>query len=164
MTVLIRHGKKKWKNGTRTNDGYSFDPPLIDGEDIVSLRDSLLQTSGEPVSIFCSPFLRCRQTAEILSEEQIPIRIVPDLREYLGNWNGRHRRVDLDPETQRHIRGPVVESFNDFKHRAIHLDRYLQPNVWIVSHGLVIETLYEHLTGEKIEVLEAGFVIYNPPN
>ena len=112
MALLIRHGKKKWTNGRKPLNivGSQFDPPLIPGQsfDLTGIE--------RPTQIICSPFLRCRQTAALLANGA-SIVIDSDLREYLGNW---HRRdVSVNSDTQRHIREPLVESFDEMKSRVL---------------------------------------------
>lgn len=152
MAILIRHGHKGWKNGRRPPDkvGYSHDPPLED-----DLEDVRVALGSLPERIICSPFLRCRQTAEQVSQGQVPIEYDPDLREYLGNW--KKRKISLDPTTWDLIKGEkVIENYWEFQQRMerIREKGYLQQRIWVITHGMVIE----HLTGAKIE--EGEFVFW----
>jgi len=135
MAVLIRHGKKAWNNGF-SRGKYPFDPPLV--------RDHEIQIpEGIPERIVCSPFLRCRQTAQILSDHTgAPISIDSNLREYLGNWTNVPLQY-IDPETSRHIQEPLIETYEEFRNRVLRARHYLNQNVWIVTHWIVIRVFCE---------------------
>lgn len=141
---LIRHGKKAWKNGRPDHD-----PPLINGDDIKKLRNQLTEV---PEYIVCSPFLRCRQTAEILSGGNIPIIIDSNLREYLGNW----KFVSINFETLKNIQGPIIETYAQFENRVKNC-KY-SGNIWIVSHGLTIREICKAWGKPPIYPDEASFI------
>jgi len=142
MPVLIRHGTKQWNNGHPTLNGCPFDPPLITGY-------SLDIPLNRPEMVVTSPFLRCRQTAELIANGA-PIYIDSDLREYLGNWE----KVWVLPETQRAISWPLIETFPQFNRRVSKIPNksYYRDNVWIVTHGLVIKKV----TGKSVN--EGGYI------
>ncbi len=149
--ILVRHGKKKWNNGARRCNGCPFDPPLLNGNDVRRLNLTGFQR------IICSPFLRCRETALILSGGQIPVFVDPNLREYLGNWQGRN--VSVLPETQTYIQEHLVETFDQFKERVLRTlnSDYYQAGTVVVTHGLVIKVLCEKL-GMHVDPKEAEAV------
>lgn len=154
MVVFIRHGKKAWKNGERA----SFDPPLLDGNDV---RQLVTPGIKRPERIICSPFLRCRQTALILSDllGGLDIEVDSDLREYLGNWP--QSQILLEPTTQSYILGQVTESFEVFQERVLRVLKksYFYDKVWIVTHGIVIRTLAEAYGKPCPQILEAGIIL-----
>jgi broad specificity phosphatase PhoE len=156
MATLIRHGKKAWANGKKGRvNGSAFDPPLLNGTDVANLKVRLTE---KPKYIVCSPFLRCQQTAMILSNNEIPVYVDADLREFLGNWPGR--TITVEETTQKYISEPLVETFDVFRTRVLRTVQkgYYTDNIWIVTHGLVIRTLCEHLKGTSPDVPEAGFI------
>lgn len=155
--VFIRHGQKAWNNGTFVDGQRNFDPHLID----FAWLDKTKAQLPLPHTIICSPFLRCRQTANYLVPPGMTIITDNNLREYLGNWQGRTDRsgkpikMHFDRTTWSLInQEQLIESMDEFKARVARFDyRKLAPGTWVVTHGLVIETL----TGHKVD--EGGYVI-----
>jgi broad specificity phosphatase PhoE len=151
---LVRHDTKAWKNGRKpaSVDGSQHDPPLA-SELVVSpqLQSTIDQLQGVRFeSVFCSPFLRTRQTAtHILSslhQEDNPL-IRTELGEYLGN----HRRgtPHLSSVTLSHYpnsvsRGLMMsESIMGLEMRVKRfMDQLPSSGVFlIVSHGLVLSKI-----------------------
>lgn len=152
---IIRHGIKMWNNGK--NKYLSHDPPLDKNYiyKIYDIRNKLLN-DFEPNCILSSPFLRCRQTAEILSNNNIPIYIDPLLREYLGNWKNIQFN-NLDDITYNYLSNvKIVETFDELKSRVEILKQQLKNinNVWVVTHGIIINLL----TDKKLN--EAEYIKY----
>ena len=148
MRIYIRHSDKMYKNGPRGHD-----PPLTDrGRGRVgTFGCQLYQRYGMPSTIICSPFLRCRETAELLHRavyEQTGVRVGikcdKDISEYLGN------RVDEElmvTEITLLFQPPHPETFHEMEQRVHHhndrmrdYDLTRRP-VWIVTHGLIIDRL-----------------------
>jgi len=152
---IIRHGVKMWNNGK--NKYLSHDPPLDEKYNykIYEIKN-ILVNDFEPNCILSSPFLRCRQTAEILSNNNIPIYIDPLLREYLGNWKNIQSN-NFDTVTYNYISNvKIVENFDELKSRVEMLKQQLKNinNVWVVTHGIIINLL----TNRKVN--EAEYIKY----
>lgn len=71
MRIYIRHGHKTHRNGKTVADGtYQHDPEITEQgkEEARKLAMNLIKRYGVPTIIVCSPFLRCRQTANELAK------------------------------------------------------------------------------------------------
>lgn len=176
MIHLIRHGPKAWDNGQQksypypTNDGANHDPPLdYDGceADLKCMRlaDRLLNQEDAPSMIIASPFLRCRQTAELMNsrlvfhdEERLSIINSSLFREYLGNWRTKERVVvELSQETYLllHSADPILETWEEFQERMKTACKFVKhtmdsvvdkgDSIWIISHRIVIRQLAKML-------------------
>ena len=159
---LIRHGPKAWSNGRKRGaSGKSHDPPLATKgpAEVEAFREELLLRSPRPDVIICSPFLRCRETAKILSEgNESLIKIEPRLREMLGNWSKRQHLIQLEPETWEAIKGQrLCESWSAFNSRIEEMANELcklpaNQNIWVVCHGVVIQELSKRMPAFCSEV------------
>jgi len=167
MIHLIRHAPKAWDNGRgppagwSSSAGASHDPPLTpEGQrKAAALGERLAAQEDEPAMVLCSPFLRCRETAELmagrLSSEQQPM-VCPLLREYLGNWAGRESEIDLTLDTVRSLGSAdiVVESWAEFANRTDNAAAFLAftltnfaggKSIWAVTHATVMRRVYRRL-------------------
>jgi broad specificity phosphatase PhoE len=162
--IYIRHARKKYKNG-KSNCGSQHDPPieLLFIEEIKKTSMNLIEKYGVPDKILLSPYLRIRQTANILVSE-FPIKeplyknIFYDfnISEYLGHQKGF---IDLSPQTKeffdidkfpqpgeslKQLKDRVCEHLKDMNIQDNNDNNISQYNsIWIVTHGLVIKTLYD---------------------
>ena len=94
--------------------------------------------------VITSPYLRCRQTSQILSKGR-PIYIDVRISEYLGNKN---KIIDFDLNTQPIP--PVNETLEEFTHRVddhFNSIKDLPYRILIVTHSIVVRYLYQKLTG-----------------
>jgi len=158
--VLIRHCEKAWANGKKPPDskGYGCDPPIIETNSVINSLKKLKRIGFQAERVYSSPFLRCRQTAEIVSKsfEVKNYDIECDLREFLGNQ--KNRQIELDPITRKHLfrsKKQMVETFAEFQRRVQSLsekDDLFLPGTIIVSHQLVIKNLVKYLLGEDITI------------
>ena len=147
--VWLRHGEKSHANG-KGSTGYSHDPELTNKgvEQIRSQTNSLLQKFAPPLEITCSPFLRCRQSAEamrdvILQVTGIEVPIV--VGEYLGNHPHLQLHGAVDPQTLEYK--PVVnETLKSFKKRRMPniIKHNLHANRWYITHGIIVDHLTTH--------------------
>jgi broad specificity phosphatase PhoE len=166
MIHLIRHAPKAWDNGRGppadwSSAGASHDPPLApEGQRKATLLgERLVAQEDEPAIVLCSPFLRCRETAELMAgqlvSEQQPM-VCPLLREYLGNWAGRESEIDLTLGTVHSLgcADLVVESWAEFANRTDNAAAYLAflldnfaggHSIWAVTHGTVMRRVYRRL-------------------
>jgi broad specificity phosphatase PhoE len=166
----IRHIEKLYKNGKAGyGDHYQHDSEIIIREDTLdelnSLVSELIEKFGAPKRIIVSPFLRTRQTFSLiknilLNNHQISVSVEysTDIAEYLGFCKKQHERqkADLHPETKIHFPFNVYlgESLNHFKERVYkHFvnTQNCNENVWIITHGIVLSSIYTHLKGETPE-------------
>lgn len=139
--VFIRHADK----GKVTSD----DPLSPDQErKIADWGKTLVFKYGKPDLIISSPFLRTRQTAQLLNIPEVPLMVDINLREKLSRSLGKPH--NLRPDTT--IYYPVIESgFNPYLHEDDMyevisrvnqlLTQYQDQNVWLVCHGCYLRAL-----------------------
>ncbi len=128
-----------------------------------------LELKQAPISAYCSPLARARQTlVEILrstSQENIPFTETPFLKEMdLGllegmTWEERRKKypeVDLDKKLSL-LKAPCGESYQDVKNRCeTFVKEYLEKetnekNILIVSHGITLRVLTNFLLNRPDE-------------
>lgn len=161
--LWIRHGEKKFVNGSGI-EGYSnHDPPLKKDceQKIIIVGHSTFVRMGVPDKIICSPFLRTRQTAEKLQKFfrenykcRVEIEIDNTISEFLGWMKPKGKKAEIDDNTAGYIQ-PILgsEKVSDVEKRVKeHLGRILQSNdrFLIVTHGIVIQFINKCLTGRKL--------------
>jgi broad specificity phosphatase PhoE len=156
LRIYIRHGEKAHSNGK--SESFPFDPELTEkGKELVVKRCSLLLTYGLPTVIETSPFLRARETAQILrdntkSKDSITIKL-----------NDEEIFSSLRPET---LEGQPYcnESYHSFKVRVKRfLKSFGKNNVnvkevrWYITHGIVIKEIAKYhkynISSNKINYL-----------
>jgi broad specificity phosphatase PhoE len=149
--VILRHGPKLYDNGKSPNGTYQLDPPLSHegSEEAYKCFSHLLTRFETPVRIVSSPFLRARETAEILRQAildytgtQVPIYSNTLLGEFLGN-GPKPEAGDLRMETGNPHSVIYEDSIYDMVRMRIpkvHRMTKKQPiNTWMISHGIVIQ-------------------------
>jgi len=175
MTIMwIRHGKKKYKNGKAIDGGREHDPGLINSVDeIHSLCKNIKKKYGRPDVIITSPFLRTRQTADLIQTFfgcSIPIYVDTDVTEFLGWVKPVGNLADIDAITSTFIKPLLgVENVTDVQRRVMkHLTRLKRKissgttNIIVVTHGIVIKYIYKTITGNTISKIdELGGVTIN---
>jgi broad specificity phosphatase PhoE len=160
--IMVRHGESEGNRDRRFTS--SPDVPLTDlgrrQAREVAQRISMLFA---PELIISSPYLRARQTSEIIAAELgLPIEVVHDLHERdLGVLKGQSYDLLRDLAGQDSGYNPKKgwmwrpeggESYEDVRHRvSVALDdirrRYPHQELVIVSHGGVMLSMWAHLTG-----------------
>lgn len=185
--IFIRHLEKAYKNN-QTNV-YGCDPPLNDIPEtymkIITNYIESLAVNNFPARIICSPFLRCRLTAELIRniifkkyQKHIVIYVERDFGEYLGNqFNTQSTNIKsfLYPETNMY--DPIIDNkFSEFRERSktafISLKNTMQErnltNVWVITHKIVIGEIIKafslELVAKKIEINELDAVRYSNKN
>ncbi len=162
--IYIRHAEKAYANGKGPADLPHHDPDILPEEEpkCQELGAHLIATYGPPDTVLSSPYLRARRTAALLVSaipEAIRPNIVLDaqIAEFLGHQK-RYKEPDVYPETSCVGQlPPPRESFRALSDRgAAHLHAiglastsnspYTGArNVWVVTHGLFIQTLVKLL-------------------
>ena len=147
--IYIRHANKEYKNGK--SDKYSHDPPILaeQEEDIGRLVNNLIDRYGYPKLIICSPYLRCRQTADEIIKMlgyDVPIKVDNRISEFLGH----HQYQSVHDDTAKY-NPPHPEKFFQFQRRVTDF-YYSTPKTngcWIITHGIVIKTIHRLKTMNK---------------
>jgi len=163
MTLLwIRHGEKKFKNGKGSPGYCDHDPPLKKNNDpnINIVGHSIFIRFGVPDKIICSPFLRTRETATSLQKffskyysKDIEIEVDVNIGEFLGWIKPSGLKAQVTEETSTYINPLLgIEKIKDVRERSKnHIDSIRRTdNILIITHGIVIEFIHKHLTGEKL--------------
>jgi broad specificity phosphatase PhoE len=158
MVLLCRHGIKQFENGKIIDGKYHVDAGLTDGNDIRRQKPFL---SGVR-RIVSSPFLRCRQTAEIISDGKIPIEIDNDLREFIPWYGPSEMGPIVETTTLELLNGAqIAETRRDFRdrvHRVIQKPGYFDDDVLIVSHARVLKKLAKKVFSKSVS-FEMGMVV-----
>jgi len=156
--IYIRHSEKLYKNGNNIN--FQLDPGLTDNGKINALiKFTELLKYGIPSKIYCSPYLRTRETA-IISQyvvkqhSNVDVEIIIDnlLSEYLGNQKNVNFEKDVKPETAQY-NPPPPENWGEYMNRITqHFNNNQNTNdvIWFITHGLLIKNI-AFLNGVKIK-------------
>lgn len=160
--IWIRHGTKQYNNSKGPRSLPKHDPPLLLDriKDIEDKCNILIDKYGRPDIIVSGPYERTRHTAMIFKkmvEERgykVNIKIDNAIGEYLGNQKPIGEYADISDETSRYIR-PVLgeENFIAFQRRVTKCKtkvRDVYKNIWYVTHGIFISTIYGYYMNEKI--------------
>jgi broad specificity phosphatase PhoE len=160
--VWIRHAEKKYKNGKGGIWDKQHDPGIIEDESpVYDVVRKIADEYGVPDKILTSPFLRTRQTSNIIKkillqkyDKNVEICICNNVREYLGFCKSKDGYADLDYQTEKHIGGPVKlkETMLNLTLRLeshINTLKKTETNVWVITHGILMSKIYELYTGEQ---------------
>lgn len=168
MPTVFRHGEKAWVNNKKPTNvyGYEYDPPLHSIQ--YNLEQSIkkeITIRGHPKIIYCSPYLRCRQTAEIIQRyiPYVQIIIDPNLREFISHKH-QSANIEISPDTQQYLQYlPLIEDVSTLRHRlskVIEQPYFDQPDVWIITHGFCIVHLYDLIYKHKCTYPNEGDSVY----
>lgn len=157
--LLIRHGESEG-NVARTFTLTPAVPITENGRAQVERAAQWVAARYRPSRIVSSPYVRARQTSEILAARLgVPVAVEPDLRERsYGELAGQpyasaRALPDFDPENYWLWRPPGGgETLVEVAARAgAALDRVArsgpEDEVLVVSHGAVMMALWFHVTG-----------------
>jgi broad specificity phosphatase PhoE len=156
---IVRHAPKAWKNGRKPAEtpGQQHDPPLAEPQ----VASGLLATTIDQLrgvqfnAIYSSPFLRTRQTAQLILQglklSNATVQLVADLGEFLGNQRAR-QVPDLEATTasaypsEQKRRALLSEGIRSVEFRVRRFLRALPPqgNFLLITHGLIAEKLSGH--------------------
>lgn len=190
----IRHAIKAYDNNKNPIGYPAHDPPLLHNQQNL-FQETLLNLlkGGHPDIIICSPYKRTVSTAkELASIINFKGNIIIDanISEYLGFQrpryiNGRYSYIpDVDYTTKKYKLPLIKESMSSLYDRCkFHLDQLINEyclnnenpkNIWVITHGIVIEkirelTNYEGITINPIcsnltahrDICPLGVYIYN---
>jgi len=165
--VMIRHGQVDFdaRDFTQTRRGRQWDPPLSGkGREQAQLLSEDLGSMDLPGALYCSPFLRCAETAEpYLKSSGVDPIIDERLGEiFVGDWEGEAFEdiLDSDEEIARrfHAREPLWtlapggESGADFRRRIVEavedaIAHTSEGDVFMMVHGGVINAYLMHVLG-----------------
>lgn len=165
--VLIRHGEVDFdaRDFTDTARGHQWDPPLSGkGSEQAALLCEDLRVMEPPGVLYCSPFVRCLQTAapfvEVSGLEPIVDERLGEI--FVGEWEGEAFEdiLDSDEEVARrfHEREPLWtlapggESGPDFRRRIVDavedaIAKTPEGDVFMMVHGGVINAYLMHVLG-----------------
>ena len=147
--VLIRHAVPSRHKTRRRNN---FDTNIKNRSDVILARNHNLLPP--PDCIYSSPYPRTLQTAQVWFEESDSSQIIQDHR--LSELERYHLNPTLshnDPENNLSL--SISQRFELLDRRIKQFIQDVQSScpgkiVYIFSHGVVINRIYEILTGSKI--------------
>jgi broad specificity phosphatase PhoE len=159
---MVRHGESEGNRDRRFT--LTTETPLTDrGRQQARRAARHIGKLYRPEVIVSSPFLRARQTSELLAEElKLPIEVVHDLHERdLGCLKGQSYdalrelvRTDpaYDPKNGWSWKPDGGESYEDVRRRVMVAieelrRRYAGREILIVSHGGVMLSVWAHIVG-----------------
>lgn len=155
IRIYLRHADKLYSNGH--SETYKHDPGIVDTEEkrIVAMANYLISQYGIPTAVICSPYLRTRQTAgHIVTAlkqrgHDVPLYVDVRISEYLGNR--AQDILDVTPDTAQY-HPPHPERFHQLDRRVEEHNAYAPENAWYITHGLVIDRLIRHITGNGTKI------------
>lgn len=150
--IFIRHADK----GIITDDD-----PLLPGQEskVKHWSNQLVSIYGEPDYIMCSPYLRTRQTAELLSNNH-HIHIDPILSEYQKASGGPYY-IRTDTLAYNPPIGDTKETI--FERVKLAHDKYIGKNLWLICHGCFHSNLSKlyGCDSRKVPTLSAAVLFNN---
>lgn len=160
--IMVRHGESEGNRDRRFN--ITPDIPITElGRKQAQEAAERIARMFRPEAIIASPYLRARQTAEIIAAPLgLPVEVVDDLHERdLGALKGESYDVlreivrsdpAYDPKQGWLWRPEQGESYDDVRRRVMVAieglrERYPEHEVVVVSHGGVMLSMWAHLVG-----------------
>lgn len=163
--LYIRHAEKQYSNGNA--EEFSLDPGLTSkGKDDARRRfQQLLDDYGPPEQVFCSPYLRTRETAQIACDVifnqtgiNVPIIYDSTLSEYLGHQKSKDIIQHLRPETL--LLKPIPpETWKEYHNRLKSHIKTHQQSGWYITHGLVINSVAFFYGVQVSNIKELGAIL-----
>lgn len=152
--IFIRHAEKNDEEAGR----FIFDPEIMkrDEQNAINKFIDLVTNHGIPDKIFCSPYLRTRQTALIAQKTifgmfnvKVEILVDSEIRDYINIPRHRKDIPDIKHKFHTMIRketkdyGIMLETPSQGRERlkrvANKITREMSKNVWYISHGSFIK-------------------------
>lgn len=169
--VILRHAAKQYDN--KSKGPQKYDSPITDdewGRAKVVFSKYIADHSLTPTKIICSPYLRTRQTSQILSEmyPEQQLDINRDLSNFL-NLSKEYDEKNFDPETFNFTPYPP-ETLLSFHKRVNKAFRSIIENsdendvIWVITHRFVITSFLksENISSKNFKPLEG--VIFKDGN
>ncbi|MBQ3290861.1 MAG: histidine phosphatase family protein [Mogibacterium sp.] len=162
MIYVVRHGETEW-NADNKVVGRT-DVPL-NAKGIEQAKETARLLKGSNIDVFlCSPMLRTRQTADVISSELgIPYKIDDRLIETdFGSFECADRDDEEYQKAKREyfVRFPGGESYFDLAARVFPLLKELgEVNALLVTHGgicRIIRSYFEDLGNEQFVQFSQG--------
>ncbi|MDO5389997.1 MAG: histidine phosphatase family protein [Eubacteriales bacterium] len=176
--VLYRHGETTLSCGEKRFLGTTDCSLTQRGREQV--REAAMQYEGKPRRIYCSPSMRCRESAQIFADvlskrQQLPEIIYRErLREiHMGEWDGKTfsevKAVYPDAYEERggnlvHFRVPGGETFLEVQKRAVaeikQIRKEEEGEILVMTHHGVIRTLrchYQDIPLSKLMEWKLGY-------
>ncbi len=163
--LLVRHGETDWNRSGQIMGARPV--PLNQNGIIQAARLALQLTALSAPSLYSSPMVRARQTADILSSTlHVPVIEEVGLSEIgVGEWEGRYwNEFDRDParinfyRLPEEARSPGGETLGQVQRRAV---TAVQPMVRgtdakpavLVTHADLIRTIVAHYLGTDLQTM-----------
>jgi hypothetical protein len=149
MQIFLRHGNDNKKCKYLHDNSLNLEKSA-NTSDILKLTKYLIATYGYPKKIYCSPFYRAIQTAQIMQTQlnglknNVKIYIDPKLSRFFSpreqnNPSVRQRTYKYNP--------PIYETRYDFYDRVDKLNdklNYRTGTTWYITHYLIIKRIANH--------------------
>lgn len=180
--IWIRHIEKLYKNGKgdmQDLSQYQHDPGIKIEENTEELVENLvrilIEKYGLPKYIYSSPFLRTRQTSNmILNVLNKKYNINPviiyktEMGEYLGfcKRSYSNQKADIHPDTKNIIKfnlylGESIKHFKERIYKHFEAVKIEECNVWNITHGIVLSSIYEYYNNKNMERPKPlGYIIF----
>lgn len=145
--IYLRHGEKAYANGKSPT--FPLDPPLTEDGRLGIVRETLrlYNIYGLPPAIITSPYLRCRETANIIqlvlyqhTRKIVDISVDRILSECLTHQRGKYKQSYLQPETLAY-KPFTPESWPMFASRVRKHFQTETECAWFITHGAFITEL-----------------------
>jgi broad specificity phosphatase PhoE len=168
--IWIRHANKQYCNGEAPYGFHHHDSPIKEEseEDIIEKTISLVKIHGFPTKIIFSPFLRTRQTKDVMLQElkeidkkkftNIQTECDTDICEFLGFQKPSGIIADVQKETNSYFDTDITLG-ESLKHLNFRIKNHLtklqlkdkkNEIVWIITHGLILNNIYYNLCKKNL--------------
>jgi broad specificity phosphatase PhoE len=174
--IWIRHAEKEYNNGKSPDGLFQHDSPIKkDKDDVIFQKvNTLYEKFGFPTKIIYSPFLRTRQTKDMmlkklekidpLKASSIIFEADLNISEYLGFQKPFGIMADVDSVTLSYFKDGVFlgESFQSLNERVKqHIcNNFKKSNddedqcIWIITHGIILTNIYHNLSKKYFHLTE----------
>ena len=150
---LARHGETDWNRELRIQGSSDIDLNELGRAQAQALAQELEHVELD--AIYSSDLSRARQTAEaVAATHGLEVRLDARLRERaFGSWEGLTREdVRALPEGSKHD----GESDDELRERVLEAiqaiaDAHPGEDVLVVAHGGILNALWHHAIGERVE-------------
>lgn len=171
--IYIRHAEKVYDNkqGLESRKRYAFDSPIKPNQKdkFKAYAKSLIINYGMPTLLLSSPFLRCRETRNLMIDDvpkNVEQAIDPVLSEYLANQLKNVHALDyhIHPMTLQY--GVCFDKHeNQFTERCrVHVEhmRNFDGVIWVFTHGFncsKIKEIWREHAKAIVELNSTDFVV-----